>query len=132
MSHIEHGDYSDQSPRLPGDLDALRRKDEDLAYEVETIGRKLDAGNFSGSNLSHEEERMGTSRKEHIGRERRRLVGEWESLVDRVRQLSNFRHFLRPTRIPELRQSDSVGKVVIINTSLNGVDALIFGATGPI
>jgi hypothetical protein len=73
---------------------------------------------------------MGVNSKENIGRERRQLVIQWESLVERVRELSQFRYFLKPTPFHQLRQACSAGRVIIINASQYGVDALIFGATG--
>jgi hypothetical protein len=75
---------------------------------------------------------MGINDNEDIGRERRQLVSQWEILVERVRELPQFRHFLKPTPFHQLRQACSVGRVIIINASRYGVDALIFGATGPI
>jgi hypothetical protein len=50
----------------------------------------------------------------------------WEALVESVRQLPKFEHFLRPIPFGQLRQA------IIINASQYGVDALVFGATGPI
>ena len=67
---------------------------------------------------------------EDIGREHRRLVGEWEELVDRVRKLPRFKYFLKPIPFHQLRQAVTIGQAVIITVSEHGVDALIFGATG--
>jgi len=119
-----------QASSLRGDLEALREENNDLAEELERVGRKLDAGNFTDLHLVHEGPNMGINSKEDIGREHRQLVSQWESLVERVRELPQFRYFLKPTPFHQLRQACSAGQVVIINTSCYGVDALIFGATG--
>jgi CHAT domain-containing protein len=50
-------------------------------------------------------------------------------LLDRVRQLPEFEHFLKPVPFRQLRQATTAGLVVIINASKYGVDALIFNAT---
>ncbi|KIM76120.1 hypothetical protein PILCRDRAFT_13028 [Piloderma croceum F 1598] len=67
-----------------------------------------------------------------IGKERCRLVGEWEGLVESVRRLPLFKYFLRPIPFHQLRQASSGGQVIIINSSVFGVDALVFGTVGPI
>jgi hypothetical protein len=52
--------------------------------------------------------------------------------VGRVRQIPLFKYFLRPTPFHQLRQAATIGRVIIINVSEQGVDALIFGLTGSI
>jgi hypothetical protein len=42
--------------------------------------------------------------------------------------LPQFKYFLRPVPFDQLRQASAVGRIVIINASKYGVDALIFGA----
>jgi hypothetical protein len=74
------------------------------------------------------EQRNVTFNQEDIGTERRRLVGQWEDLLEKVRQLPQFRHFLRPVPFFKLHQSIAEGQVIIINVSRGGVDALIFDA----
>jgi tetratricopeptide (TPR) repeat protein len=119
-----------QASSLRSDLEALREENSDLAQGLETVGRKLDAGNFTYLDSADETQNMGANSKEDVGRERRQLVSQWESLVERVRELSQFRYFLKPTPFHRLRQACLAGQVIIINTSRYGVDALIFGATG--
>jgi hypothetical protein len=120
-----------QASSLRGDFQALREADKDLAHELETIGRKLDVGNFTDLNVVGKEQSIrGVSSTEGIRRERHQLVSQWESLVERVRKLHSFRYFLKPTPFHRLRQACSAGRVIVINTSHHGVDALIFGATG--
>ena len=111
-----------QASSLRGDIEILKEEDTKLAERFEEIGQQLDVGNFDGSYFTEGE----------MGRDRHQLVVEWEELVDRVRQIPKFKFFLKPIPFHQLRQSSMRGQVVVINTSTYGVDALIFGATGPI
>jgi hypothetical protein len=121
-----------QASSLRGDLETLRKENIDLSEGLETVGRKLDAGNFTDLHSHREGPNIGINSKEDVGRERRQLVIQWESLVERVRELPQFRYFLKPTPFHQLRQAFSAGRAIIINASRYGVDALVFGATGPI
>ena len=116
---------------MRSDLGALKLEDNELAKDLETVGRQLDTGNFSDSNFTSE--RQGAVKAgEDIGRQRRSLVSEWERLVERVRELPGFRYFLKPTPVQQLRQAVTTGQVIIINISDFGADALTFKCTGPI
>jgi CHAT domain-containing protein len=122
-----------QASSLRSDLEMLRVGHPELAKELESVGRKLDVGTFSGVSSAFEEHGdAGINNIENVGKERRRLVGVWEGLVEKVRQLPQFTYFLKPIPFPQLRQAISTGRVVIINTSEYGVDALIFSAIGAI
>ena len=121
-----------QAASLRSDLETLREEDKELADELETVGWKLDAGNFSDSLLTGEVQITGASGMRDVGRQRRQLVARWESLVDRVRQLPLFKYFLKPTPFSQLRQASSTGQAIVINVSQYGLDALIFGPTGAI
>jgi len=59
-------------------------------------------------------------------------VCERESPVAKARQLSQFKHFLRPVPFCQLCQAAAGGQVIIINISEHGMDALIFDGTRPI
>jgi CHAT domain-containing protein len=109
-----------------------REVDKDLANKLESVGRKLEAQKSHDSTFIGEDQSVGINRKEIVGRRRRVLVSEWENLVERVRQITGFKYFLRPTPFAQLRKAASGGLVIIINASDYGVDVLIFGATGPI
>jgi len=123
-----------QASSLRHDLETLREEEPDLAKSLEEIGRQLDAGNFSVSTIPIGEQLSGNEHHSQwdVGRGRRDLVGIWEGLLERVRQLPKFEHFLRPIPIQQLRQNVTTGQVVIINVCQYGVDALIFAADGPI
>jgi hypothetical protein len=105
-----------------------------LAEGFERIGRQLDVGNFANSHFPIREDTIGDDQRsaEEIGRERRLLVCKWEGLVERIRELPQFKYFLRPLPFHQLRQAGMGGRVIVINASTCGVDALIFGITGPI
>ncbi|KIM72706.1 hypothetical protein PILCRDRAFT_829611 [Piloderma croceum F 1598] len=105
-----------QASLLRSDLEILKEEHPQLANRFDIICQQLNAGYFS----------------EEIGRNRRHLVGEWEKLVDGIRQLPKFKYFLKPTPFCQLRQACVTGWVIIINASAHVVDALIFGAIGPI
>jgi hypothetical protein len=123
--------YWQQASSLRSDLGALKLEDKELAKDLETVGRQLDTGNFSDSNFTGE--RQGAvNTSEEFGRQRRNLVGKWERLVERVRELPRFRYFLKPIPVHQLRQAATTGRVVIINISDLGADALTFKRTGPI
>jgi hypothetical protein len=109
----------------------LRDEEPELAVELERIGWQLDAENFSTSIREHTTGDNLLS-AEDIGKECRQIVGMWEKLVDRVRQLLNFRCFLKPIPFCQLHQACTAGHVIIINSSIYGVNTLIFGDTGPI
>ncbi|KIM84983.1 hypothetical protein PILCRDRAFT_5986 [Piloderma croceum F 1598] len=123
-----------QASSLRGDFELLREEDAELAERLAEISRQLDAGNFNNSYNTVAGYNVGGDRRsaEEIGRERRRLVGKWEGLVDRVRRLPRFEFFLKPIPFHQLCQACTAGQVIIINTSTYGVDALIFSATGSV
>ncbi|KIM75678.1 hypothetical protein PILCRDRAFT_13333 [Piloderma croceum F 1598] len=124
-----------QASSLRSDLQKLNEDEPELSEKLERVGRQLDAGNFSDSAFTIGAENIGNDRQrtpKDVVRERRLLVAEWEELVERVRQLPQFKYFLRPIPFCQLRQVSVAGQVVIINASGYGVDALIFGNTGPI
>ena len=121
-----------QASSLRGNRKSLREEEPELANELERVGRRLDAGNFSGPSSTVGEGNVGVHTGEVTGKERRRLVAEWEGLVERVRQLPKFKYFLKPLPFRQLRQAATAGRIIIINICESGVDALIFGATGPI
>jgi CHAT domain-containing protein len=118
-----------QASSLRTDMEELREVKPELADQFEVVGRKLNAGNFSGSLLHNQEQNVEVNSKEHIGKERRRLAGEWESLLERVRRLPQFEHFLKPVPFCQLRQAATGGQVVIVNASMYGAHVLIFDAS---
>jgi tetratricopeptide (TPR) repeat protein len=121
-----------QAASLRSDLKTLKEEEPRLAKELEIISRQLDAQHFFDSASTAGECRDDRRSGEGFGKERRQLASEWERLVEAVRQLPKFKYFLRPIPFDQIRQVLSGGHVVIINASEYGVDALIFGTSGPI
>ncbi|KIM76596.1 hypothetical protein PILCRDRAFT_12648 [Piloderma croceum F 1598] len=74
-----------QASSLRSDLEKLREDAPQLAEELERLSHLLDAGTFSDTAFisGMQEVEDGKRSTEDIGRERRRLVGEWEGLVER-------------------------------------------------
>jgi CHAT domain len=60
------------------------------------------------------------------------LVGEWDKLVERIRRVGGFEHFLKPVPFRELRQAATAECVAVVNVSQYGADALIFDSVHPI
>ena len=118
-----------QASSLRVELTALKGMEPELADQLERVGQKLDAGNFSGSRMRAEEQNIGSNSTEDAAKERRRLVAEWEGLLERIRRLPRFEHFLKPVPFHQLRQAAAGGQIIIINANPHGaVDALIFDA----
>ena len=98
-----------QASSLRSDLETLREENPSLAEKLEKVGWQLDAGNFSSPAFTTERNVGGDQRSDDIGKERRRLVGQWEETVDRVRQLPRFKYFLKPIPFHQLRQATTTG-----------------------
>jgi CHAT domain-containing protein len=121
-----------QASSLRGDLEMLREEEPELAEQLERVGHKLDSGTFAGSFTAIQSHITKFNGMEDAGRERRRLVGVWDELLERVRRLPKFEYFLQPKPFLQIQQAATTGQVIIINVSQYGVDALCFGPTGPI
>jgi hypothetical protein len=111
-------------------VDQLGEEAPELANQLMNIGRLLDAGNFSDAFRDNAKD--DSRNVDDIVQERRRLVSQWEGLVERVRCLPQFKYFLLPVPFHELRQALLGGQVVILNASKFAVDALIFGTASSI
>ena len=79
--------------------------------------------------LSDAEQKFRVYDAEAVGKERHYLVDEWENLIQRVRSLPQFNHFLRPAPFHQLCQAATGGQAVIVNASMYGAHALIFEAS---
>ena len=62
--------------------------------------------------------------------DRRHLARQWDELVERVRRLDGFEHFLEAIPFAELRAAAGTGAIAIVNVSRLGCDALIVAASG--
>ncbi|PVF91493.1 hypothetical protein CPB86DRAFT_323730 [Serendipita vermifera] len=100
-------------------VDELRKVDPGLANQLLRVSRLLDHGSqptgFSGREaLSAEEE----------GRRYRALTAEWESVINQVRSLPDFKDFLQPRRLSQLMNAAHNGPVVVFNIAKTRCDAL--------
>ncbi|PVF92042.1 hypothetical protein CPB86DRAFT_819971, partial [Serendipita vermifera] len=104
--------------RLRTPVDQLHEVDPGLADQLLRVSRLLDRGSqssgFSDSKaLSTEEE----------GRQYRALTAEWESIINRVRLLPDFKNFLRTPSLSQLIHAAHNGPVVIFNIARTRCDA---------
>jgi tetratricopeptide (TPR) repeat protein len=84
-----------QASSLRSDFQKLREVAPELGRELGRVGHLLDAGIFSDTAFTMGQH-INQHRAEEIVKEHRRLVGEWERLVESVRQLPLFKYFLQP------------------------------------
>lgn len=117
---------------LRSDLTLLREEEPELAVELEQAGRALDAENFSATMPIFKGETVEQMSAEHIRQERRRLLGVWDALVERVRQIPKFEYFLRPIPFQQLRRAATGGQIIVINVTRLGGDAMIFDDIHPV
>jgi CHAT domain-containing protein len=64
-------------------------------------------------------------------RNHRRLSEEWDSVVERIRQIDQFKDFLQPVPFTTLQSAAKEGPVIIVNISKYRSDAIIICSTGP-
>ena len=110
-----------QTSNFKQDLEDLRRVNSDLARDLDVTGNFLAQGCFRDPNdpLSETDSRLY-----------RRYAEKWEELVQRIRGLPGFHHFLLPLPISTLRMAAAEGPVVIINSSKYRCDAVIIPSQG--
>jgi CHAT domain-containing protein len=120
-----------QAVSLRSDLELLRAEDPELAKELQRVGHQLDADNFTHSLLTTGNESISHDphSAEEFGKMHRLLVGLWEDLVEKVRRLPQFKHFLQPIPFDKLCQASVGRKIIVINVSKFRVDALVLGAS---
>jgi hypothetical protein len=119
IEFLDHGRsiLLSQACNLRLELKELRKQNQRLADELESIGHALLRGNFCDlkENTMTEEDSQA----------HRRSARRFEQLIDEARQLTDFEHFLRRTPIAELRSAAADGPVIIINMSKYRCDAVI-------
>jgi CHAT domain-containing protein len=117
-----------QASPLRADLEELRAVNPQLADQLGRVGRRIDVGTFSGSLEPISEYKVAGGGATVASEERLYLVNEWESLLARVRKLPQFKHFLRPLPFRHLCQTATTRRIIIINVSKFGADALILNS----
>ncbi|KZP22191.1 hypothetical protein FIBSPDRAFT_1043674 [Athelia psychrophila] len=117
-----------QASSVRSSLQELKAERPELALELETVSKKLDTSSFSGLSTSNNEPQLYERR---LG-DHRGLVLKRESLIKEIRLLPGFEFFLKPTPFNRLRDAAAAGRVVIVNISKLGTDALVFDSINPI
>jgi hypothetical protein len=77
----------------------LKEDEPELAERLESIGRKLDTWDFSDLMLVVLDKHISGHHRNPT-KERHRLVAIWVAVLERVRQLQKFEHFLKPIPFP--------------------------------
>ncbi|MFJ5992896.1 CHAT domain-containing protein [Lentzea sp. NPDC092896] len=109
--------------RSQQDLSALLAHVPDLAERFTGLRARLAAADADVADLDPTSTRR--RRDAHT-----RLVTEWEELLQQIRGLPGFEHFLLPMPFADLTQAAAGGPVVLVNTSRLRCDALIVTAAG--
>jgi tetratricopeptide (TPR) repeat protein len=119
-----------QALHLRHDLTALQERDPGLAARLErarAILVRMPAHPGGGSDAlaaGGDPDQIQAVERQML-EDRRRATREWDSTVDKVRQLEGFEDFLRPVPFIKLRAVAADGPVVILNVSPHGSHALI-------
>jgi hypothetical protein len=113
-----------QALHLRQDLTELRERAPDLAAAMEASRAILNTsstarGQEAGDNVGAQ------AAEQQMLKQRRQAAQNWDTAVDRVRQIDGFEHFLRPIPFTLLRAAAAAGPVVIVNISRHGSHALI-------
>lgn len=119
-----------QALDLRTDLTRLTEAAPDLAARLSEIRTVLDtAAPETSATRSGPETVSDIDRRYEDEQDRRReLAREWDQVLDQVRGLDGFEHFLAPTPYAELAGAAADGPVVVVNTSAYGCHALIVEA----
>jgi len=124
-----------QLNQLRSPLDLLRAHDEHLAQRFSNISGALEA---SGSRRLSQGIDASLSEKVSLQDEAHlhsKLSREWSELLDEIRSIPQFRHFLRPPQTSDLlKYAPSDGVIVVVNVHQPRCDALalVSGADAPI
>ncbi|CUA78375.1 Girdin [Rhizoctonia solani] len=111
-----------QSVMLRSPLDLLHASHPDIATRLQTVANELHT--FGYQNLTSNPAPHHITALEDVGQQRRRLAGEYNSLLEQVRQLPEFESFLKPIKTTELVRVARSGPVVVINCQGDQSDAL--------
>ena len=120
-----------QLNQLRTPLDDLSEYDEVLTSRLLAVSKKLEIlgsgeGSFSSidepGNLMENNIKLETQTQEHIS-----LAQEWDTLLTEIREVSQFKDFLRPRSSQDLLENlPKIGFIVVVNVYQNRCDALIF------
>jgi tetratricopeptide (TPR) repeat protein len=100
-------------------VDSLHKANPGLANRLVQISQLLEQGGGQGGLLEEDIESI-----EERGRRYRALTMEWESIIERVRALPDFKDFLRPPSSRHLMKAVKNGTFVVVNIATKRCDAL--------
>jgi CHAT domain len=107
------------------ELTDLREQRPELAARFEALRSALDSPEASGFSADTAQG-DGISAAALSGEHRHALAGEWEGLVDAIRELPGLHGFMRPPQIEDLLSvSSGCGPIAVVNVSGWGCDALL-------
>ncbi|KAH7909698.1 CHAT domain-containing protein [Hygrophoropsis aurantiaca] len=121
-----------QQARLKTPLDNLRVVGGEggiqLADEFTRLGGLLSAQ--STTSITGNDDRISL---EEAASRHRTLSSQWDSVVEQIRKVPGFSHFLKPTSFCDLQVAATEGPIVIVNVSQHSCDAIIvFGKKDPL
>ncbi|EGN98391.1 hypothetical protein SERLA73DRAFT_161185 [Serpula lacrymans var. lacrymans S7.3] len=123
-----------QLARLRTPLEGLRNSNQDgqrLADEFERITILLNREDYTSPGIESSE--SSTLSLEEAVERYRKLWGEWDAIIDKIRLMDGFAHFLRPIPLGDLQMAAVHGPVIILNISQYSCDAiLVFHKRGPL
>jgi hypothetical protein len=123
-----------QALNIRSDLTRLAEKAPDLAGRLESIRIILDNPlpemlSLPSESVAGSVQAASRARQQQDAADlRRRKAREWDQVLEQVRSLDGFEHFLAAIPYPELRAAAVDGPVVILNASEHGCHALIVDA----
>ncbi|KDN42171.1 hypothetical protein RSAG8_07029, partial [Rhizoctonia solani AG-8 WAC10335] len=111
-----------QSLLLRSPLDQIHSSHPDLATQLKAIANQLHSSSFetwpSHALPSH------SITPEQAGQQRRRLAGEYHSLLAQTHEIPGFENFLQPMKAKEIMSVVRGGPVIVINCHKDRCDAL--------
>ncbi|PVF93157.1 hypothetical protein CPB86DRAFT_877372 [Serendipita vermifera] len=102
-------------------VDQLAQSHPDLADRLGIISRQLETSMTRGTTFGRAEK----SGLEEAARRHRELSIEQDKLIDQIRQIPEFKSFMRPKKFHELSSVAHQGPVVILNVHKSRSDALV-------
>ncbi|KAG8902951.1 hypothetical protein FRB99_003919 [Tulasnella sp. 403] len=109
-------------------VETLRLLKPDLAARFKELSWQVECATFTeGQQVPGV--RMQHPLEDPISRANR-LKAEWERVVEEIRAMEGFEHFLRPTPFAVLQRAAAEGPVILVNISESRSDAIIVTSNG--
>ncbi len=105
------------------DLTALNRAAPELAAEFDSLRAQFTT--MEEADPVSTQPDGGTRRAIEVGEQRKRLLQQWTSLLDRIRAVPGFAEFLLPPSVSRLRRQADNGPIVMVYADNGGCGALI-------